>query len=212
MTTVTKPKIIAFDIDNTLVVGPEAQMFYREYSRALEVAFAQRANISLRDSKTCLNVFRVTNNGCGELAFPAFGFSLDDAYDAICSVSPARLPRMDASATTLAALKSCAILVAITDSPATQALRLLGHVGIDTALFREIIAWERGSTMPKGGKSKVFVDLAMRYGFRPEDILMVGDSLETDINPARDVGLQTLRIGNETESLPNITSLISLYV
>lgn len=212
MTITTKPKVIAFDIDNTLVVGPEAQVFYREYARALEAAFAKKANISLQDSKTCLDVFRLTNNGRGELAFPAFGFSLDDAYDAICRVSPTQIPRMDLSAMALAELKSHAVLVAITDGPAVQAMRLLNHVGIDITLFSEFVAWERGGTMPKCGKSDVFVDLVTRYRLDPEEILMVGDSLETDIIPAREVGLQTLRIGNEPGSLPNIDSLRTLYV
>ena len=205
------PQLIAFDVDNTLIFGPEADQFYRLYSAALERAFAMCAGISLSESKVQLDAFRAAHNGRGELAFPAAGYALDNVYDAICSVDPTRLPRMEKTIATLTALQKHATLIAITDGPDLQAERLFAATGIDPSLFTEIICWQRGSPMPKGGRDEVFTALSQRYHVHPSQILMVGDALEIDILPARRAGLNTMFIGDGPDAIPNITHLTSLY-
>lgn len=205
------PLLIAFDVDKTLVFGPEADQFYRLYYLAIERAFAVCAGISLSESKAQLDAFRADNNGRGELAFPAEGYALDNVYDAICSVDPTGLPRMEKTIATLTALQKRATLIAITDGPDLQAERLFTATGIDPSLFTEIICWQRGAPMPKGGRDEVFTALSQRYGIHPSQILMVGDALEIDILPARRAGLSAMLIGDGPDAIPDITSLISLY-
>lgn len=84
----TIPKYLAFDIDNTLVFGVEADVFYEKYKRALEITFAREMKISLEQAQKCLNAYRRAYDGQGELAFDSFGISQTCVYDAFCTVNP----------------------------------------------------------------------------------------------------------------------------
>ncbi len=209
--TILPPTLIAFDVDSTLIYGPEAVQFYRQYSTALELAFATCANISFIESQNRLNACRAANDGRGELAFAQYGYSIDNVYDAICSVSPQNLPKMNQTVAVLKFLQQKATLIAITDGPDLQVQRLFAATGIDSSIFTEIISWQRGKPMPKYGRSDVFATLANRYDIDPNRILMVGDTLSVDIIPARAAGINAIHIGASPDSIPNITYLTSLY-
>lgn len=204
--TISSPKLIAFDIDNTLIFGPEAEAFYAQYGRALERSFAQELSLNIDQARTCLNAFRHAYDGRGELAFDAFNLPQTLVYDAICSVCPTgALPRMEKTIALLTQLKERTRIVAITDGPVEQARRLLEQTGIPPEWFVEIIAWERGKERPKNRSSRVFEDVCARYQVLPRDFAMVGDSYTVDIEPAQRLGAQTVHIGNRPESIPDIS-------
>lgn len=200
--------MMAFDIDNTLIFGPEATQFYAQYSRAIERVFAEKMQISLAQAKICLDAFRQVYDGCGEWAFNVFNLPQTFVYDAFCNTSPVNaLPRMEKTIVLLAKLKECTRLVAITDGPLEQAHRLLEQTGIPVKWFTELIAWERGKDKPKNRSSRVFEDVFMRYQINPEDFVMVGDSYAVDIEPVQRIGGQTIHIGNRPESIQDISCI-----
>lgn len=203
-------KVIAFDVDSTLIYGPEAKKFYARYGQAMEIAFAREMQLTLDQSKECLNAYRAAYDGRGELAFTTFGLSPDVPYEAICSIDPdGQLPQMSKTIETLEKLKEKVKMIVITDGPIEQARRLFTQTGISEELFVEIICWQRGSPKPKDGLSKIYQEVLDRYDLRPEELLMVGDTHSVDIAPAQHLGIQTLHIGDRPESVPDISFLIN---
>ena len=203
-------KVIAFDVDSTLIYGPEAKKFYSQYGQAMEIAFAREMKLTLDQSRECLNAYRAAYDGRGELAFTTFGLSPDVPYEAICSVDPAgQLPRMGKSIETLEKLKEKVKIIVITDGPVEQAQKLFIQTGIREDWFEEIICWQKGSLKPKDGSSRIYQEVLNRYELKPEELLMVGDTHSVDIAPAQHLGIQTLHIGDRPESVSDISFLIS---
>lgn len=202
------PKYLAFDIDNTLIFGVEANAFYGRYRYALEVTFARQMKISIEQAQQCLNAYRRAYDGQGELAFETFGVSQTCVYDAFLAVNPAGvLPMMEKTIATMTRLKEKTKLIAITDGPVEQIDRLFTATGIERAWFTEVIGWERGKEKPKNGSSRVFEDVIARYGIAPEEFMMVGDIYSIDVEPVRRIGARAVHIGNSAESIPDISFL-----
>lgn len=202
------PKIIVFDIDQTLIFGREANRFYTRYGRALEIAFAREMGLELERAQECLNAYRRAYDGRGELAFDTFDITSSCVYDAICSVNPAgTLPRMDATIATITHLKDRARLLAITDGPITQARRLFAETGIQIEWFAEVIGWERGKEKPKNGSSRIFEEVISRYNIKSEELVSVGDTRSVDIEPAERIGARSAHIGDLPGSISDISSL-----
>ncbi|HCC83862.1 TPA: hypothetical protein DEP96_03355 [Candidatus Uhrbacteria bacterium] len=202
------PKYLALDIDNTLIFGAEADVFYGRYKRALETAFAQEMKISIEQAQTCLNAYRTAYDGQGELAFETFGISQTCVYDAFCTVNPAgTLPMMKTTIATITRLLKYTKLIAITDGPVEQIDRIFTATGIRREWFTEIIGWERGKGKPKNGSSRIYADVIARYGIAPEEFMMVGDVYSIDVEPARQIGARSVHIGNSPESIADISLL-----
>ncbi len=202
------PQCLAFDIDNTLIFGIEAQAFYKQYGYALEAIFAQQMKIPLEQAQECLNAYRKAYDGQGERAFDTFALSQTLIYDAFCGVDPlGALPIMHKTIATLDRLQKHTRLIAITDGPVKQIDRLFAATGIQKEWFTEIIGWERGKEKPKNGSSRVFKDVIARYGIAPEEFMMVGDVYSIDVEPVRSIGARAVHIGNSSESISDISSL-----
>jgi putative hydrolase of the HAD superfamily len=44
----------------------------------------------------------------------------------------------------------------------------------------------------KSSKKEVFADIILRYGYRPDDVLVIGDDPESEIKAAKELGIQTV--------------------
>ncbi len=208
-----KIKLIIFDIDNTLVYGNMALRYYQQYPLLLEKTLSQNLEIPLSEAKSIANSHRSQFNGRGEKSFETHGIDMNEWYDAICTLNPdLYIPEMMESHKVLSLLQSKDYMLgAITDGPTKQSLKILQSAKIDPKAFTFLIGWERGESMPKGGNSDVFSKVAAEYQLNPEEILMVGDSLETDIHPASRCGMNTVYISETThEQFTTVTSIESL--
>jgi HAD superfamily hydrolase (TIGR01549 family) len=88
------------------------------------------------------------------------------------------------------------IIGAITDGPRIQASRILEAIEVDEKLFDFVIGWEKGNKMPKYGSKKIYEEICEKYSIKPDKVVMIGDSLETDILPAKEAGLEVIYITN----------------
>ena len=57
-----------------------------------------------------------------------------------------------------------------------------------------VFSYEHGIAKPDCRLFRIAIDLLLETGIRPQEILMVGDSRENDLDPARALGLSTLAI------------------
>ncbi len=215
----SEQKAILFDIDNTLVFGPEAKSFYTQYSRRLEEKIAQVLSIPLAQAVELANDSRKRNDGQGELVFEEKELDPLNWYYGILAISPIGkllpLPEVDALLASLS--RDGYILGAITDGPTPQAYSILQTTQIEKDRFAFIWGWEPDTGKPKNGKSEIYMQAAKELGIAPSNITMVGDSLRCDVLPARKVGARGILINeklvtNQTDTdsvrtvleLPNI--------
>ena len=195
-------QMILFDIDNTLVYGSNAQLFYREYSRLLEETIARELTISKKEAVQIANDHRARFNGCGEKAFETHHIPEHVWYDALCTLNPEAylkpLPRTNELLRFLN--KRNMIVGAITDGPEAQIDRICRAAHIDTSLFAFLIGWKRGKQKPKNGSSTIFTTLCSERSISETKTIMVGDSLHTDIFPSLQAGLSAIHINSPRPS------------
>ncbi len=191
-----KIKLILFDLDRTLSFGEEAEAFYGQYSVALERTLAGCLRVSQEKAKEIADYFRAKFNGRGEIAFDALGIGLEPWYAALCELNPnGYLRSLPETQKTLNHLKKKGVgLGLITDGPTASAKLILKEIGVNQSDFDLFLSWERGSRPPKGGSSRVYIETVRKFNLEPPRVLMVGDSAETDIIPAREAGLETLQV------------------
>ncbi len=191
-----KIKIVLFDIDNTLSYGDKAAVFYRQYSRHLEKVLGQSLGISVEEAKKIADNYRAKYNGHGERSFFELNIGMDVWFEGILLLNPEEyLEPLDYSDKLLRLLKDLGFIIgAITDGPRVQASRILGAIQADEKNFDFIIGWEKGNKMPKYGSKRIFEEICKEYSVKPNEVVMIGDSLETDILPAKEVGMEVIYI------------------
>ncbi|MCL4391757.1 HAD family hydrolase [Patescibacteria group bacterium] len=208
-----KIKLILFDIDNTLIYGESASRYYRQYSPLLEKTLASCLGISVPEAKRIADEHRRMFHGRGEKSFETYGVGLSEWYESICSLDPrpfiGEMPRVRSL---LRSLREAGYeLGAITDGPISQADRILSCAGIDKNTFSLFTGWIKGRAMPKGGEEQIFRKIITKKKLKPEEILMIGDSVNTDILPAQKCGMNILHVkGNGASEFPSISSIEEL--
>ncbi len=209
-------KMVLFDVDNTLVYGPGAKRFYRQYAGVIEKSFAEALGRELLAGARIVSAHRSQYGGMGEKAFETYHLGMDLCYDALMRLDPEEylepLPMVDKVIRSLKEKE--AIVGIVSDGPRGLMDRIFAATGIDASLFDFAIGWERGSAMPKYGSGSIYERICEKHGVAKERAVMVGDSLYTDILPAVGVGLKAIHISDKKEAaggdfitLKNIESL-----
>jgi FMN phosphatase YigB (HAD superfamily) len=208
-----------FDIDNTLVYGKKASIFYGHYARILEKSLAEALGIELLEGIKIAGEHRAKYDGMGEKAFQTYNLGMDILYDALIKLDPEKyLEALPVTDKVIKSLKAEDIIIgAITDGPRELVNKIFAAADIDISLFNFIIGWERGSPMPKYGSGHIYENVCMKNAITKERAVMVGDSLYSDVLPALRVGLKAIYISDEEGTktkgyftLKNIEPLIDL--
>ena len=207
------PKLIIFDIDNTLIAGPAAEAYYRQFPALVRDAFAQYLGIEYEKAKEHVEHYLALLEGNSDAA-ARHDFGLERWYDAIVRIDPGEfLGPMPSIVAMLEVLRRGGYALGIiTNSPMPQAERVLRAVGIDPGVFRVFVGWERGLKIPKDGTEEVYARVCDTLGLAPQEALMTGDSLLTDILPAHQLGLGVVHVspGKPDHKFPFISSVESL--
>ena len=200
--------MILFDIDNTLVFGDKAAALYKQYSTILENTLAKLLGVEFASAKQIADEHRIAFGGRGERAFETHGFSLIHWHDALTQLTPsAYLEPLPQTQRLLEQLRSEKYIIgAITDGPEPLIEKIFAATHIDPLLFDFIIGWQRGKQMPKYGLSTIFEQVCDSRNIARNEAVMIGDSMGSDILPAKRAGLQTLHIGT---TISDVTQLIN---
>jgi FMN phosphatase YigB (HAD superfamily) len=190
-------KLILFDVDNTLVFGNNANKFYNQYYLALQKLVSSKMKISEKKARHIINM-HIKNGFRSETILTKWGIDMALLYNALLKINPSDyLKPVPFITNLLEDLKDKRMILGIlTDSPIFITNHILRAVGIEKKVFDFCIGWERGRKMPKAGSVRIFCDICKKYNLKPKEIIMIGDSLESDITPAKKVGLNTIFISN----------------
>lgn len=210
--------LVIFDVDKTLVFGPEADEYYSLYSRLIEKLIAKKLGINIVEAKVFVDKIREKNGGRGELALDEFGLQWD-WYDEILRLEPREyLKKIPESINVVQKLKDFKKkLVVVTDGPLPQVDKIFKSVGLTLSDFNLIIGWEKGKAKPKSKGAYVFRKACAIFQSSPKKTVMIGDSFYVDIAPAIKAGINTVLIDKEMTVTPkqvlkiaNLKELLSL--
>lgn len=202
------PELIIFDMDGTLILNPD---FYRLiYSGRLnEVIEQERGQYGL----DVLSYYRKNFEGRGEYALFALRIPFKKWADKLIAapldlISPQ--PEVVQKIRSLNTRK-----VVFTGSPTALAIRMFSRFGFDPSYdFDQIFGWKEPETFPLKWACSPFVfdSIARQFTCSPIQTMSVGDTWESDLEPAQRIGMKTVQIrtntGNPDFRFANVSELI----
>jgi FMN phosphatase YigB (HAD superfamily) len=187
------PKLIIFDFDGTILANPD---FYRDvYSKSLEKIIAKkRGKRGLEVLSDCRKNF----NGKGELALFALNIPFVDWAEMLINapleiISP--VPDLVSQMKKLNAIKAI-----YTGSPVKMVYRVLEKLGFSIKDFDLIIGWSEPELFPVKWSSSplMFEKIMAQFKCSPDQTLAVGDDWDTDLMPAKAIGIKTVQIKKQS--------------
>lgn len=206
-------KLILFDIDNTLIFGKNADKFYNQYYLALQKLVSLKMKLSEVEAKNII-IEHILSGFRSETILNKLGIDMILLYNILIKLSPSNYLKPAPSVKNiLRKLRNKNVKLGfITDSPLLVAYRILEATKIEREIFDIRIGWQKGRKMPKAGSIKIYKAICKKYRLNPQEIIMIGDSLENDITPARKAGFHTIFITKDNTyfneiTIPSIKSL-----
>lgn len=190
MSILNKPEFIIFDLDGTLIQQTE---FYKSvYSHTLtQIIQEERGETGLQ----LLDFYRKNYEGKGELTLFALGIPFGKWATKLIQ-APVTLIRPNP--TTVKLLRDVQIpCIVFTGSPKSMAKRLLRQFGCDPEKdFLNVIGWETHEFFPLKWNCSpyIFTSICERYSVDPKSVWSVGDTWDTDLLPAQQIGMTTVQI------------------
>lgn len=129
------------------------------------------------------------------------GISREDFYKAVDSVDASKFLKPDPELRkTLEYMKGKWKLAMLTNLSRKTTLNILKALGLDSNLFEPLIT---ATEMEKGKPDpEPFRRIIQIMGLNPSNIMMVGDSISSDLAPAKKLGMKTAFISEKKISTP----------
>jgi len=188
-------KLIIFDLDGTITV--ESQ-FYREvYSETLnKLVENERGAEGLK----VLNRCRKDYDGKGELALLALNISFK-MWAQMLIDAPLDLLRCNDEIVNCVR-KVDAKKALYTGSPMKMISRMLNQIGLSENDFDVIVGWDEPEVFPLKWSCSPLIFEKISSGFKIDfgEIWSVGDTWNTDLEPAKKIGIRTAMVGKNNGS------------
>ncbi len=188
-----KSRLIIFDLDSTILANPD--FYHKVYSGSLEILISKkRGDEGLEILRKCRENF----DGKGELALLALNIHFRDWAKMLIETS---LEAIDPAPELVEQIRKLnAIKVIYTGSPVKMVHRVLLRLGFSINDFDLIVGWQESEHFPiKWTRSSfVFEKIITQFNCAPEQSWAVGDEWDTDLMPAKAIGMKTAQIKNRS--------------
>jgi len=188
MDVLNSPKLMIFDLDGTLIQQPE---FYTSvYSQTLTQLIQEEKGES---GIKLLEFYR--KNYKGELALFALRIPFEKWAIKLIQASVTLIKPNPTIAEQLRSLQIPRIV--FTGSPKIMAKKLLTQFGCNPEKdFLTVIGWETPELFPLKWSCSpyVFKSICEKYHVEPKSVWSVGDTWDTDLLPAQQIGMTTVQI------------------
>lgn len=188
-----------FDSDNTLYrFGPNGSFNTSRFRADLQLRIvnfiSHRLQMGLAEAGEVVKATEEQFSGAFSLGFERmYGIDRMEFYDATWNCDPADyIPRDALLADRMADFSGRSLL--LTGSPRIWATKVLSHLGVAGIFGQNIITGEPDLRKPN---PLVFGHAAMQLKAPPDRIVSIGDGYESDILPAKLLGMATLIVGPE---------------
>jgi FMN phosphatase YigB (HAD superfamily) len=188
-------KLIIFDLDGTITT--ESEFYKKVYSGALnELVKEERGSEGLKVLNQCRNNY----DGRGELALFNLNIPIKKWAKKLINAPLDLLNRNDEIVRRIR--KAEARKVIYTGSPVKMATRILNRIGFAENDFDFIVGWDEPEFFPLKWSCSPWVFEKIIQGFKIDfsEVWSVGDTWETDLEPAKQIGIKTALIGNDKGS------------
>lgn len=186
-------KLIVFDFDGTILAGK--QLCTELYSVSLErVIYDQRSTHGIEVLEKC----RKNYAGKGELALNALNIPFRNwAHEIFITALKMRVDLHPYLCQLIRRLKAQKVIYS--GSPIEVIMRFLPQLGFTSSDFQQILGWQEPEQFPlKWACSPlVFKGILKEFSIAPADALAVGDVWDTDLLPAKTIGMKTAIIGEK---------------
>lgn len=184
--------LIVFDLDGTIVSSP---VFYRMiYSGTLNRLVADRRG---EQGVAMLRYCREHYDGRGELVLFALNIAFREWAHFLINAPLESLKPQPDLCRKIRSFKG--IKVVYTGSPVEMASKILEHVGFSpNDDFDLIMGWREPELFPTKWTCSTFVfeEILRRFSVSPSKAWAVGDVWDTDLLPAKMVGMKTALVGD----------------
>ncbi|MEK7129953.1 MAG: HAD family hydrolase [Patescibacteria group bacterium] len=206
----SRPQAIIFDLDGTLAVS----------SRFYDEIYAETLVDLVRETKgeeaVEILLARDRLDGKGELTLLSMGIPYRLWAERLIA---APLDLITPQPDIVSAVRSIWVKKLLyTGSPEAFAYRLLERIGFDPRKdFELILGWKEPEIFPLKWSNSPFVFASITALLRcdPQSVWSVGDNWETDLEPAKRIGITTIQIRKATGApdfrFPDVPSLITAF-
>ncbi len=199
-------------MDETLIHGEHTKVYYDQYAFLIEDLISKQLNINLEEARVLATKYWGTEDGAGEKFFDDYKIDINHWHNGIIRFDISTITPLPHVMKLIEQLKKEYLIGLVSDCPLIQAQRVLSASKIDKEIFDIFIAWETGKMPPKNGLSNIYKYISEKFELLPEEILMVGDSLRTDIIPAFKYGINVVHVSKkDTGQFPTIPSILELH-
>jgi FMN phosphatase YigB (HAD superfamily) len=183
--------LLIFDVDG--VLSKEDKIFKARYTKQIEY-IAKKLKISKLDAKRKYEQTKRTlparQNTTSAYLFTNFGFSREEFFKVMDSVHPKGLiTPFDGCEETIRLLSQNNVVVTFSNSPRKASIRTLKILKIAKYISRIYSSEDFTESKPSVNiLKKILKDMHRR----PKEAILVGNSIEKDIAPARKLGMRTI--------------------
>lgn len=194
-----KINTIIFDMDGTLYKFKNGSFrgsgVYREMITNTIDYISEQLNISRAESERQLGIIRkkyldeISTGLVKELSMERYAY-----FNFAWNIDPNKYVGYDSEVIEIIKILSEKYqLIILTDAPKVWALNVLDHIGI-REYFTNIYTGEEEVRKSTGGAHQRLIDLLR---IDPRMCIFVGDEAENDLEPAKDLGMETILISEE---------------
>ncbi|MGQ9721296.1 MAG: HAD family hydrolase [Candidatus Jordarchaeum sp.] len=197
-------RALVFDLEGTLYNSKELADEWR-----VQVFKLVREKTGRSDEEILKEFIKITKELEGKgfrrppvsMIIERVGITREEFYKAIESVDPSKYLQPDSELRKmLEYFKSKWRLAMLTNLSRKSTLDILSALGLDSDIFDPLIT---ASEMEKGKPDpEPFRRIIKDLDLKPSSIMMVGDSISSDLEPARKVGMKTVLISEKEITTP----------
>lgn len=195
-------KLIIFDLDGTITT--ETQFYKEVYSGTLNKLIADEKG---DEGKKMLDYCRKNYDGKGELALFALNIPFKKWARLLINAPLDLLGQKDDIVNQIRGIEAKKVIY--TGSPVKMAVRMLDHIGFSKDDFDSIVGWDEPEFFPVKWSCSplMFEKIIQSFKINFREIWSVGDNWETDLEPAKKMGIKTAMVRKNTGS-PDVVHLI----
>lgn len=213
-----------FDLDGTLYDFEPSRsckgkggfinsLLWADVSRNVEAFIAR--TFELKDTDAKAEFKRIMAASKGEISIyldKNHGIDRHEYYAATWNLEPAKYLKADPIVHDLFK-KAGSRSAVLTAAPRIWAQRVLEHLGIYCFVKDSLFTGEPDLRKPDPA---IFLKVASHLGAKPSEIFSVGDQEQTDILPAKSIGMRTIIVGSQSPDadycVQNISELYKLMI
>jgi len=193
-------KLLIFDLDGTLykIISPKfmGSAIYQDMRKNSIVFLSKKLGISEEEATKIFDRILVDYNKELSIGFEKeFGINRYEYFNNAWNLDTNKyMVRDEKLIKILNQLKKKYVLIVLTDAPKIWVERVLATRGVSEIFGSNVLTGESDIRKSFGN---AFLLVAKKYGFAPQECMVIGDHKKNDIDFAKEVGMKTIYIGAE---------------